>query len=51
MGLAEMMDELLDADEVAMTPRGNGFIFYNLKGTGAGNGRRVHLEERGAAAI
>ena len=51
MGLAEMMDELLDADEVAMTPRGNGFMFYNLKGTGAGNGRRVHLEERGAAAI
>lgn len=31
-GLPDIMDELLKANEVAMAPRGNGFMYYRLKG-------------------
>lgn len=51
MGLAEMMDELLEADEVAMTPRGNGFMFYNVKAIRGITERGVSMEEFKAATL
>ena len=51
LGLSDMMERLADAGEVAMTPRGNGFMFYNLKTVKKRTGEGRHLEEMRTATI
>ncbi len=41
-GLSDIMSELIEQGEVAMAPRGNGFIYYNLKDR-AGRSQQLNL--------
>lgn len=51
VGLSDMLDELMDAGEVAMTPRGNGFMFYNLKAVKGKWHEHMHAEGIRSATI